>query len=159
MRPWEPGDLAAVLAAYSDPDIQQWHARSMDEHEVNVWIASWADRWQLETGAGWAVTDGAVVGRAALKRVDLDEGLAQVAYWVLPHARGHQVASRALIAVTDWAFDVGFHRLELDHAVENQASCRVAQRAGYRLEGTKRWQLHPDGWHDMHLHARLSDDG
>ena len=37
---------------------------------------------------------------------------------------------------------------------------RVATRAGFRLEGTKRGDaLHADGWHDMHLHARVSCDG
>jgi ribosomal-protein-alanine N-acetyltransferase len=41
----------------------------------------------------------------------------------------------------------------------NPVSCRVAENAGYRLEGTKRAEaMHADGWHDMHLHARLSDD-
>jgi hypothetical protein len=31
--------------------------------------------------------------------------------------------------------------------------------AGYRLEGIKRSEaLHGDGWHDMHLHARLAAD-
>jgi [ribosomal protein S5]-alanine N-acetyltransferase len=33
----------------------------------------------------------------------------------------------------------------------------VAAKAGYKLEGTKRsGLLHADGWHDMHLHARIA---
>ncbi len=129
----------------------------MNEAEARDWISSWTGSWRRESGAGWAVTDGVeVLGRAGLRRVDLAEALGEVVYWVLP---GRGVASRAL-AATEWAFGVGFHRLELVHAVENDASCRVAARAGYRLEGTKRREgLHADGWHDMHLHARLSDDG
>ncbi len=32
------------------------------------------ERWEQETGAGWAVTDGSrVLGRVGLKRVELDE--------------------------------------------------------------------------------------
>lgn len=51
------------------------------------------------------------------------------------------------------------HRLELAHSVRNPASCRVADKAGYRLEGTKRQEgRHADGWHDMHPHARLRSD-
>lgn len=160
LRPWGPADYGAVLAAYADSDIQQWHARSMTDREAAAWIRSWGERWEQETGAGWAVTDGSpVVGRVGLKRIDLDEGLGEVAYWVLADARGQRVATRALCAMSDWAFASGFHRLELVHAVENHASCRVAQAAGYCLEGTKRQEaLHADGWHDMHLHARLSGD-
>ena len=53
---------------------------------------------------------------------------------------------------------VGLHRIELHHATGNAASCRVADKAGYALEGTMRQRtLHADGWHDMHLHARLRD--
>ncbi len=79
---------------------------------------------------------------------------------MLPHARGRGVAHRALRTVTDWMFaHVGLHRVELLHSTRNLASCSVAEKAGYTLEGTKRRHtLHADGWHDMHLHARLSDD-
>ncbi|MEU1023512.1 GNAT family protein, partial [Streptomyces sp. NPDC005904] len=53
----------------------------------------------------------------------------------------------------------GLHRLELTHATANEASCRVALKAGFPAEGTKRSALlHADGWHDMHLHARIAGD-
>jgi RimJ/RimL family protein N-acetyltransferase len=79
---------------------------------------------------------------------------------VLPAARGTGVAARAVGALVGWALgDVGLHRLELVHAVANTASCRVAGKAGYALEGTLRSaMLHADGWHDMHLHARVNGD-
>ncbi|MGY2127682.1 GNAT family N-acetyltransferase [Blastococcus sp. SYSU DS0617] len=55
------------------------------------------------------------------------------------------------------AFDLGLQRLELQHSTRNRASCRVAEKTGFDLEGTKRRAgLHQDGWHDMHLHARLA---
>jgi len=78
--------------------------------------------------------------------------------WVLPVARGRGVASHALQEITRWAFDdLGLHRLELEHSTHNEASCRVAARGGYELEGTMRHQgLHLDGWHDTHLHAALA---
>jgi [ribosomal protein S5]-alanine N-acetyltransferase len=60
-----------------------------------------------------------------------------------------------------WTLDsAGLHRLELAHSTTNTRSCRVAARTGFRHKGTKRQEaLHPDGWHDMHLHARLAADG
>ncbi|WP_220447027.1 GNAT family N-acetyltransferase [Nonomuraea deserti] len=67
------------------------------------------------------------------------------------------MASLALAALTAWALDeIGFHRLELDHSTRNTASCGVATKCGYLLEGTKRSAaVHDDGRHDMHLHARI----
>ncbi len=161
LRPWQPSDRRAVVAAYADPTIQRWHCRSMTDDEAGDWIAAWPDRWRSETGAGWAVLDaGCVVGQISLRRIDLAEGLAEVSYWVLPDARGRRVAPRALSAVTSWSLAaLRLHRVELSHSTANVASCRVAQYAGFAAEGTKRGEgRHTDGWHDMHLHSRLDTD-
>jgi [ribosomal protein S5]-alanine N-acetyltransferase len=161
LRPLEPRDAARVAQAYGDPAIQKWHARSMTETEALSWVMSWSGRWRAETGACWAVADrDLLVGRVGLRTLDLAEGAGEAMYWVIPDARGRGVATRALRAVTAWMFtQVGLHRIELLHSTANEASCRVANRSGYTYEGTKRRQaLHADGWHDMHLHARLRDD-
>lgn len=132
----------------------------MTDAEALAWVRSWPRRWAAETGAGWAVDDhGVLLGRVGF-RVDLAEGSAEAGYWVVPAARGRGVAPRALRAVTEWMFaNVGLHRIELSHSSANEASCRVAMKAGYLYEGTRRAQIrHADGWHDMHLHARLEGD-
>lgn len=147
--------------AYEDPDIHRWHARSMSAVEAESWILHEAERWQQDLGSSWAITQfGSLLGRVGVGGVRLEEGRAGVTYWVLPHARGMGVAPVALSAVVDWAFGTaGFHRLELHHSTSNPASCRVATKAGFTIEGTKRAEaLHLDGWHDMHAHAILADD-
>lgn len=65
VRPWQPDDAAAVFEAYQDPEIQRCHVRTMtDLAEAWSWIGSWPQRWQQETGSGWAVvTHTSVVGR------------------------------------------------------------------------------------------------
>lgn len=165
LRPWrmhDEADVAAVLAAYADPGIQRWGVRDIpDAQEAQTWIAGWAAGWEERTDACWAVEqDGETVGRIALRRLDAVGGTGEVAYWVVPSARGHGVASSASAEVTRWAFEeLGLHRLELCHSVRNEASCAVARRIGFALEGTLRdGMLHADGWHDMHLHARLVTD-
>ena len=160
LRPLVDADAGALVRAYADPAIQRWHRRSLSHTEALEWIRGRAHaRWQRETGAEWAVVDGAeaVVGRVGLPVLHLDEGLAEVGYWVLPEGRGRGVAGRALTAMSDWLFALGLHRIELMHSVHNQPSCRVAVKNGFELEGVRRSALlHPDGWHDMHLHARLA---
>ena len=70
-------------------------------------------------------------------------------------------AGRTFAAASAWAFEaLGLARLQLVHAVDNVASCRVATAAGFALEGTLR-SSYLDGWgirHDEHVHGRLAGD-
>lgn len=164
LRPWRLTDAAAIAAAFSDPGIQRWHARRADsEDEARGWVRRWQEGWRAETDAQWAVVradSDELLGRASLRSILLAVGQAECAYWTVPAVRGSGVAPRAVSALARWAFEeIGFHRLELNHSVANQASCRVALKAGFAAEGIKRSaHLHADGWHDMHLHARIKED-
>jgi RimJ/RimL family protein N-acetyltransferase len=164
LRPWRSGDAAMVQAAFGCPNIQRWHVRRLDTlEETGEWIAQWQQRWTDETAASWAVVDGAgePVGQVGLREISLTGGSAQFSYWVAPGARGRAVAARAVEAVRRWAFDeIGFNRLGIQHSTGNEASCKVAGRTGFVLEGTLRQAIrHADGWHDWHLHGRLRSDG
>ncbi|MET8768081.1 GNAT family N-acetyltransferase [Streptomyces sp. NPDC004658] len=163
LRPWSPSDAAAVVRVFQDPAIQHWHLRRADsEDEAREWIEQWRRGWENETACHWAVVDrggDTLLGRVALHSVIMAGGQAEIAYWTAPRARGKGVCSRAVARVTNWALEhAGFHRLELGHSTANPASCRIAEKTGYSLEGVRRRALlHADGWHDMHLHARVRE--
>ncbi|MYW65164.1 GNAT family N-acetyltransferase [Streptomyces sp. SID8379] len=164
LRPWAETDADAVHTAFRDPTIQRWHAReTASAEEARDLIRGWRAAWAEEYDAHWAVADATTdeaLGRVALRETILAAGVTQVAYWTLPRARGRGVAPRAVDALTRWALDtVGFHRITLNHSVDNGSSCRVADKCGYALEGIARSALlHTDGWHDMHVHARVQGD-
>ncbi|MEZ0069722.1 RimJ/RimL family protein N-acetyltransferase [Streptacidiphilus sp. MAP12-20] len=104
---------------------------------------------------------GIVIGNIAVHSISERSASAQVGYRVAPQARGRGIAGEALRAVSAWAFEAfGLVRLELCHAAENPASCRVASRAGYLHEGTLRQSYrYGDGrLHDEHIHGRLVTD-
>jgi RimJ/RimL family protein N-acetyltransferase len=162
LRPWEPTDAPAFLSAYQDDEIRRWHTRRpLTEAGVLEWFDAYRQDWGHEKGGHWAVVrdDGEVLGRIALRGFNFDDGIAGVGYWVLPAARGVGVATCAVTALSAWALEeVGFCRLELGHSTRNHASCRVATKSGYLLEGTKRSAaVHDDGRHDMHLHVRIRE--
>jgi RimJ/RimL family protein N-acetyltransferase len=162
LRPWEPADAPAFLSAYTDGEIRRWHTRRpLTEADVQEWFDAYRLDWEHEKGGHWAVArdDGELLGRIALLGFNFHDGVAGVAYWVLPAARGVGVATCAVTALSVWALEeIGFHRLELLHSTRNHASCRVATKSGYLLEGTKRSAaVHDDGRHDMHLHARTRE--
>ncbi|GAB4101272.1 GNAT family N-acetyltransferase [Micromonospora taraxaci] len=164
LRPWRDEDAPAVREALRDPAIAQWNPQGggpIDDEIALSWVRRRAD-WSAGDHASMAVTsavDGGLLGSVSLHRIH--DGDASIGYWTVPAARGRQVAGRAVLRLTDWAFvDLGLHRVELCHAVANPASCRVADRAGYRAEGTLRESYrYGDGRrYDEHLHARLATD-
>lgn len=118
------------------------------------------------TSVSCCVTDeatGEILGNISLHKVERVFRSAKTGYWVLPEARGRRVATRALTLLSRWAFPtLGLHRIELDHALGHDASCRIAEKCGYPYEGTLRGAMFESGRHDAfrdsHLHARLATD-
>ncbi len=162
LRPFEHRDVETVERAFSDPAIVQWHGFSLESPQQALeWIDRNHEQWRSEKCAVWAAVDDTdtVLGRCAL-HVDFRGGTGEIAYWVLPEARCRAVASRAAARVTRWGHDdLGVHRILLQHSVRNEPSGGVAQRIGYRFEGTARGAaLHTDGWHDMHQYSHLAHD-
>ncbi|HST67240.1 MAG TPA: GNAT family N-acetyltransferase [Mycobacteriales bacterium] len=164
LRPWRLRDAAQLVAAYSDPDIQRWHLRTLETTaEARQLVKQWHLGWRCNAAASWAVvpmdSPDDVRGQVGFRSLYLSDGLAEVTCWVLPDRRRSGLATTATAALAGWAVTVvGLERLELVHSVFNPASCRVALRAGFEFEGIKRrLQRHVDGWHDMCLHARIRE--
>jgi RimJ/RimL family protein N-acetyltransferase len=83
--------------------------------------------------------DTAVLGGASLYGIDRAERRATVGYWLVEHARGRGIASRAVRLLAGWGFaQLGMARLELTCAPENAASQAVAERCGFTREGVLR---------------------
>ncbi|MFJ4921055.1 GNAT family N-acetyltransferase [Streptomyces sp. NPDC088725] len=170
LRAWradDSGDLTAMVRGSTDPEFLRWNTPLVHvttEAEAAQAIRSRAEGWQRGDKAHFCVTeDGTVVGHVGLGLLDLRLRHARVGYWVLPEARGRGVARRALELCTRWAFEqAGLHRIDLGHALDHVASCRIAERCGYLPEGTLRDGMfeagHQDAFRDVHLHARLATD-
>jgi len=164
LRPWRPSDADVLVAASEDPAIRLWNLLHVDSSDdARRRIERMHERWRAEEGAIWAIArsgGGEALGLIGWGDVDLKGGSAEIVYWVLPAARGGGVVVEATRRLTRWALDdLGLHRLRLCHSVANPASCRVAAKAGFALEGTMRGALlHADGWHDQHLHALIQGD-
>jgi RimJ/RimL family protein N-acetyltransferase len=88
------------------------------------------------------VGGGAPVGSMGLRIDEADRDIAEAGYMVAPAARGRGVATTALRLVSRWALeDLGMARVHLTTHVDNRASQRVAERAGFRREGILRsWE-------------------
>ena len=67
------------------------------------------------------------------------DGVGEIGYWSAAGSRGRGLMTEALLALCRWAFeDLGLRRLELLVDPRNDASRRLGERAGFRVEGTLR---------------------
>jgi RimJ/RimL family protein N-acetyltransferase len=167
LRMWREEDAAEALRGLNDPQVQFGNAGLADVVDpagVLTYIRSRAEGWEKGTQASYCVTDaesGTVLGHIGLHQIELRMRHAGIGYWLLPEARGRGIATRAVELCTRWGFEkLGLHRINLAHALSNDASCRVAERCGYLYEGVLRGYLPAKGggYHDMHAHARLATD-
>jgi RimJ/RimL family protein N-acetyltransferase len=161
-----PDDIDDVVRALADPDIAVWNpaastAAASPRERARQWLEDRA-AWGADH-ASWVVRDRDVrlIGAVSLHHVDPVMATAEIGYWMAPEGRGRGLGAAATEAATRFGFEQrGLVRIELFHAVENEASCRLATRCGFRLEGTTRSSfVYGDGArHDEHLHGRLSSD-
>jgi signal transduction histidine kinase len=146
LRPPVPADAAAIAAACADPEIARWIPVPVPYtiEDARAFIEGATEDWSTGASATFAIVDRArdeLLGMVGLHRGDRP-GRVSVGYWLAPGARGRGAATRAVRLVVAWAFaDPGLTRLELTTLVGNDASGRVATRAGFRREGILRGYL------------------
>ena len=180
LRAPRPGDRQRWLELLHDPDQLAYSSAAF----LPV-PASMAD---LDEKVRTAVEQIAAVQPATFVVVDLERpdlflgivawrwgalpamGIGDIGYGVHPDARGRGVGRRAIRVLTRWltadAGGPGLARIQLEHSVENPASCRVALAAGFEREGHRRSYLvlrdaeAPGGVrrHEVCLHGFVAGD-
>ncbi|WP_370107127.1 GNAT family N-acetyltransferase [Streptacidiphilus sp. BW17] len=67
------------------------------------------------------------------------DGNAEIGYWTAPEQRRQGFTAEAVAAVCDWAFaELGVVRMEWRAVAGNVGSRAVAEKVGFRFEGTLR---------------------
>lgn len=142
LRPWQPGDAAALRRLNDDPEVARWtpHPSPYTLADARRRLAEDDDRWADGSRAELAVLDAAsadLLGAVGLYRCD--GGTAEIGWLTAAGERGRGVAGSAVPAVCRWAFGaIGLSRLEAHVGVGNAASRAVAEKSGFRLEGVRR---------------------
>lgn len=103
--------------------------------------------------------DGDIVGRINLNTVVRGAfQSASIGYWVSHHRRGHGLATSAVAAVVEHAFErLGLHRVEAGTLETNAASQRVLRKNGFEPYGLAPQYLRIAGrWQDHVLFQRIN---
>lgn len=154
LRPWREADADALIERIRDPAIFEFLDQIPTPYrraDALVYIRGSAEGWRTGTSTNFAILvdwcDGAC-GSVGIRWEGIDDGVAEVGYWVGAAVRGRGVATTATRLVAEWAFErePRLERLQLRADAENDASNRVAEKAGFTREGVLR---------SSHLNARL----
>ncbi len=83
-----------------------------------------------------------------------------IGYWVIPQVAGKGITPTAVALAMDYMFDeIGIHRVEIDIRPENNASLRVVEKLGLRLEGLKQGYIHiANAWRDHYVFALTKEE-
>ncbi|HET7901167.1 MAG TPA: GNAT family N-acetyltransferase [Candidatus Nanopelagicales bacterium] len=142
-------DAEPMTAALSEENTVRWllsvphpydHAESLrwvDEIAPN----GWRDGTLLFLTIADA-DDDAFLGEVGLTHLALEDQRAEVAYWLVPEARGRGAVRRALRLLLAWAFDeLDLVRIDWGAHAGNVASRAAAEAVGFRFEGTRRGRV------------------
>lgn len=143
LRAWEQRDAPAVTAACQDPEIPRWTVvpHHYTERHAREFIGATAA--DLASGRELALAvvdrDDRLLGALGISNFDWPDLKAEIGYWVAAEARRHGVGARGTRMLSVWALTaLGLERLELLANPRNEASQRLAERAGFTREGTLR---------------------
>jgi len=152
LRPWQPGDVDALVEACADPDISRWttvgwpytadDARAFLERSDCGWRSGRTASFAVTAATDAVATAGTVLGAVDVKLPPVDPPRSgEGGYWVAAPARGRGVATAALKLVASWALGpVGLRVMTLQVLDGNTGSMRVAEQAGFhrvgKVEGT-----------------------
>jgi RimJ/RimL family protein N-acetyltransferase len=144
LRPADDRDTEALVVACTDPESARWTALppGYDRERARGFIHEYAPGWwQRRQGAVWVIADpdDAYAAQIDLRVYQEDPEVADVGFLSHPAARGRGYMTAALRAVTRFGIEeLGLRRVEWKAHVGNDASRRVAEKAGFTFEGVLR---------------------
>lgn len=144
LRAPTPEDVERIAEICQDPDSQRFTRVPVPygRQDAVSFVAMATDALRGGRATHLLVQrDTAVVGCVGAG-IDQTDQWAVVGFWIAAEARRHGTATTSMRRMCRWLLDeLGIARLELTAATTNPGSNAVAQRLGFRLDGTRRSAL------------------
>ena len=159
LRELREGDRAATLSTMRDALVAQWlnmPAAPVDRDFDSLLRVARAGRVSGDR-IDYTVTEAATdvsLGAVIASRRHRDNW--EVAYLAGAKGRGRGLMTRAVRVLCDWLLEEGVGRIELRTHPDNEASQRLAERAGFQREGLLRnWGRVGGEYRDMYIYSLL----
>lgn len=147
IRSPRPGDGPEMHAAVNESmdELTPWmdwsaNHETVEDSEENIrrsWVR-FLERSDLMMLLFFKGTE-TLVGSSGLHRIDWEVPKFEIGYWCRTRCTGQGYITEAVRGITAFAFDtLGARRVEIQCDTGNKPSARVAERAGFSLEGELR---------------------
>jgi RimJ/RimL family protein N-acetyltransferase len=160
-----PTDAEDLFHIFSDEEtMRYWSCRPYDSvDQARGLIEGVAEAAHAGVGIYWAITlrgDERLVGKCGYNEWRKAHRRGDISYIVAREQRGKGIVSEALGAMLDYGFDhMNLHSVEAGVTPGNDASTRMLQRLGFRLEGHLRENFLTDrGFVDSLIYSLLRSD-
>ncbi|MHB8642109.1 MAG: GNAT family N-acetyltransferase [Gaiellaceae bacterium] len=165
IRPYRLEDAELLAEGAKDPDVIRYaFVHWGDTEQIAERIeTTWPESARAGRFANFSIRDSSsdeLLGHLVIFGVNRDAQRCELGYWLRREARGRRAAGRAVELACAWAFgELGMQRVQAAAAVDNVASLKTLERAGFTREGVMRSFIPtPDGGRDDYvLYARLAE--
>lgn len=165
LRRLEMRDAPDLFDYSRDPQVAKhvlWDAQT-SVSEARAYVRYMLRRYRAGEPASWGIEEketGRVVGTIGYMWYQRDNNACEVGYSLARRRWNRGYMTEALAEVLRFSFEeLGVHRVEAQHEVENAASGAVMRKCGMRKEGTLRGRLYNKGRYvDVDLYAMLRED-
>jgi ribosomal-protein-serine acetyltransferase len=168
VRSYKPEHVDRLFAAVSESiaelsRYETWCHPGYTRDEAAEYVDWWRKAWAEQKAYYFVVEDrrtGEFLGSCGLSDLSLEHERAGLGFWIRSGCTGRGFATDASRVVMRLGFeDLGLGRIEVEVAVDNAASRRVAEKLGCRLEGVLRRRLVlPTGPSDTAMYTLLRTD-
>ena len=161
LRPPRKEDLSIIQRWFEDPEVIRFTPGigPMSDSQEEEWFKRVGEdanavQWVIEV-------DGNVVGVTGIGGINWRHGNGETGIVIGDKSLWRKgVASEAMALRTAFCFrELNLHKIKTRAFMENEASKRALQKAGYRESGIQHEEMYKDGsWHDIWMGEVMRED-
>jgi RimJ/RimL family protein N-acetyltransferase len=161
LRPPRKEDLATIQKWFEDPEVIRFipGIGPMSDSQEEEWFKRVGEdpnavQWVIEVG-------GKPVGVTGIGGINWRHGNGETGINIGDKSLWRKgIATEAIALRTAFCFrELNLHKIKTRAFVENEASKRALQKAGYRESGIQREEMYKDGgWHDIWMGEVMRED-
>ena len=139
-----------------------WSDVKQPEQEF-AFLSDAEKNWKNQTEATYGMyvrKDGKFAGVCTMFHIDWQNESSEFGYWLNIKYANQGFMSEAVKAISDEFFNMGFKRIVIKANPENIASCKVAEKCGFKREGILRSYDFLPAWNkreDIALYAKIKE--